>query len=181
MGNVLRQKKENKKRKRVLILAISAPRAIFSSTTAMHWGHEDDAGPAQRRHDSLVSGRRWGIVMAAATAACTGCALWLRAEGAPLADSPSRAPCRTSGREKTADMQDNMTALHTTPYHMSYLPIPSLTHIIPCTVCVLLPLKISVDKSSRSYDLKKHFFMYVVCNHSPGPSVLGDPDPVDKI
>ncbi len=30
-------------------------------------------------------------------------------------------------------MQDDMTAaLHTTPYHMSYLPMPSLTHSILC-------------------------------------------------
>jgi hypothetical protein len=55
----------------------------------MHWGHEDDAGPAQRRHDALGSGRRWGIVMAAATAACTGCALWLCADEAPSARSHS--------------------------------------------------------------------------------------------
>ncbi len=34
-------------------------------------------------------------------------------------------------REQPADMQDDMTALQTTPYHMSYLPMPSLTHIIP--------------------------------------------------
>jgi hypothetical protein len=36
--------------------------------------------------------------------------------------------------------------------------------------CVLLPLKISVDQSNRSYDLKK----YLYC-HAPGSSVLGSP------
>jgi hypothetical protein len=46
-------------------------------------------------------------------------------------------------------------------------------------VCVLLSLKLSV-KSSRSSDLKKHVYVcmwYVLCNHDPGPSVLGVPDP----
>jgi hypothetical protein len=36
--------------------------------------------------------------------------------------------------------------------------------------CVLLPLKLSVDQSNRSYDLKKHLFC-----HTPGSSVLGSP------
>ena len=42
-------------------------------------------------------------------------------------DTVSRPP----PREKTIDIQDDMTDLHTTPYHMSYLPMPSLTHNIP--------------------------------------------------
>ena len=37
---------------------------------------------------------------------------------------------RPPASEKTADVQD-ITALHTPPYHMSYLPM-SLAHIIPC-------------------------------------------------
>jgi hypothetical protein len=36
--------------------------------------------------------------------------------------------------------------------------------------CVLLPLKLSVGQSNRSYDLKKHLFC-----HAPGSSVLGSP------
>jgi hypothetical protein len=36
--------------------------------------------------------------------------------------------------------------------------------------CVLLPLKLSVDQSNRTYDLKKHLFC-----HAPGSSVLGSP------
>jgi hypothetical protein len=36
--------------------------------------------------------------------------------------------------------------------------------------CVLLTLKISVDQSNRSYDLKKHLYC-----HDPGSSVLGSP------
>jgi hypothetical protein len=35
--------------------------------------------------------------------------------------------------EKTTNVED-ITSLHTTPYHMSYLPMSSLTHIIPCPV-----------------------------------------------
>ena len=39
-------------------------------------------------------------------------------------DTMSRHP----GREQPADIQDDMTvSLHTTPYHMSYLPMSSLT------------------------------------------------------
>jgi hypothetical protein len=38
---------------------------------------------------------------------------------------------RPPAREKTADVQD-ITALHTTPCHMSYLPTSPLVHIIPC-------------------------------------------------
>ena len=37
-------------------------------------------------------------------------------------------------------------------------------------VCVLVPLKLSVDQSSRPCDLKRH-------PHDPGQSVLGAPDP----
>ena len=46
--------------------------------------------------------------------------------------------------------------------------------VVQC-VRVLLPLKLSVHKSSRSSDLKKHVCVYVVCNHDPGPSVLESP------
>jgi hypothetical protein len=41
-------------------------------------------------------------------------------------------PCRESrppGREQPVDMEDDMTVLHTTPYHMSYLPMSSLTPV----------------------------------------------------
>jgi hypothetical protein len=47
----------------------------------------DAAGPAQRRNDLLDEkgpSRRWGVVIAVATAAFTGCALWLRADGSLL-------------------------------------------------------------------------------------------------
>ncbi len=37
-----------------------------------------------------------------------------------------------------------------------------------CFIVVLLPLKLSVDQSNRTYDLKKHLFC-----HAPGSSVLG--------
>jgi hypothetical protein len=39
---------------------------------------------------------------------------------------------------------------------------------LPESKCVLLPLKLSVDQSNRTYDLKKHLFC-----HAPGSSVLG--------
>ncbi len=57
---------------------------------------------------------------------------------------------RPPAREKTADVQD-ITALHTTPCHMSYLPTPPLVHIIPCppsdscdTTVSVVPLRRSV-------------------------------------
>jgi hypothetical protein len=42
------------------------------------------AGPAERRDGEKGSSRRWGVVIAVATAAFTGCALWLRADGSLL-------------------------------------------------------------------------------------------------
>jgi hypothetical protein len=46
---------------------------------------------------------------------------------------PSCWLLRHPGREQAVDMQDDMTSLHTTVYQMSYLPIPSLVHSIPCS------------------------------------------------
>ena len=40
----------------------------------------------------------------------------------------------TSARELSDDIHDDMTDLHTTPYHMSYLPMSSLTLSIPYPV-----------------------------------------------
>jgi hypothetical protein len=62
---------------------------------------------------------------------------------------------RPSARKTTADVQD-ITALHTTPYHMSYLTMPSLAHIIPCpasdscdTAVPVPPLRRSAPAISR--------------------------------
>jgi hypothetical protein len=68
-------------------------------------------------------------------------------------DTVSRPP----GREESTDMKNDMTVLHTTPYHMSYLPIPSLTHNIPhpsydrcdITVVPVSPPRRSVHVISR--------------------------------
>ena len=35
-------------------------------------------------------------------------------------------------REQSADMEDDMTSLHITPYHMSYLPMSSSEHSTLC-------------------------------------------------
>jgi hypothetical protein len=56
---------------------------------------------------------------------------------------------RHPAREKTADVQ-GITALHTTPYHMSYLPMPSLTHIIPCSVSDSCDTTVTVPLLRRS-------------------------------
>ena len=49
---------------------------------------------------------------------------------------------RPPAKEQPADMQDDMTALHTTPYHMSYLPMPSLAHNIPRPSDIVVPASI---------------------------------------
>jgi len=57
----------------------------------------------------------------------------------------------TSCKEKTTDMQDDMTVLHTTPNHMSYLPMPSLAHSIPCPASDRCDtVGVSVSPSRRS-------------------------------
>jgi hypothetical protein len=86
---------------------------------------------------------------------------------------------RPSVREQTTDMQDDMTFLHTTPYHISYLPMSSLTHSIPCPasdrcdtgdvsvppprrsapvfVCFIATQEFNVVQSNRIYNLKSFY------------------------
>jgi hypothetical protein len=66
--------------------------------------------------------------------------------------APWQKKCRSRppAKKQPADLQDDMTALHTTPYHMSYLPLPSMAHNFPGPASDRCDIAVPVHPSRRS-------------------------------